>query len=283
MPRLVPALLLSATLLLSGCSAPTTKPSEATPEADPIEQQLATVQKNVKEWQSLSDAQIEPVKKSAGTFSAGQIEQISKDVLKLAEAQLDANQATSKEEVEQRADKVINAAPGVLRDFMARQAKQDEKDKRNDIMSWAMAFAQPISEAYEIEDDSRLTYAWSIKPEPVGDQEGVTVTLFVRTAYWLTDNHGSKNALGIGRWVSLSTSDPAYTTSTGDYAWSLNSRIYNPDICSVAKHGPLKPDDSINRDDLSEITAPEPSQFVSLEKFKIDEKAVESAAAKCDL
>lgn len=159
MPRLVPALILSAALLLSGCNAATTKPANSTPEADPIEQQLAIVQKNVKEWQTLSDAKIEPLRESAGTFSAEQIEQISEDVLKIAEAQLDANQATSKEEVEQHAYKVTNAAPGMLADFMEKQAKQDEKDKRNEIFSWAMIYAQPISESSEIEDSSRLTYA----------------------------------------------------------------------------------------------------------------------------
>lgn len=281
MPRLVPALILSAALLLSGCNAATTKPANSTPEADPIEQQLAIVQKNVKEWQTLSDAKIEPLRESAGTFSAEQIEQISEDVLKIAEAQLDANQATSKEEVEQHAYKVTNAAPGMLADFMEKQAKQDEKDKRNEIFSWAMIYAQPISESFEIEDSSRLTYAWSAVPELVGEQNGVTVTLFIRTAYWLADGDGGNNVLGVGRWISLSTADPSYTASTGDYGWRLDTQIYNADICSAADHEPLRTDDSLNVDSLREFVSLDPSKFASTEELDIDEKKAESAVAKC--
>lgn len=283
MPRLVPALILSATLLLSGCNAPTTKPAEPTSEADPVEQQLAAVQKNIKEWQKLSDAQIKPFKESAGTFSAEQVEQISKDVLKIAETQLGATQAQSKQEVEQLADKVIDAAPGALHDSMAQQAKQDAKDKRNEFLSWAMAYAQPISESLDIEHESRLAYAWSAEPALVGDQEGVTVTLFIRTAYWLTDSDGDRNMLGIGRWVSLSTSNPIYTTSTGDYAWNLDWRGYNADICAAAEHSPLQPNDSLDTDGLDKITSPESSKFVPLDEFDVDEKEVESALAKCDV
>lgn len=283
MPKPFMALAISVALLLSACSAPAVETTEKPPETESAEQRLAPVQEKIEDWVLLADADIEPFNEDTDKFSGEQVEMVSKDVIKLAEKQLSLDQATSKDHVEQLVDEFASSAPGVLSDNMNKQAEKDAKEKDSD--SWSLAFVQPISGSYRIDDDSRFTYAWNAELEPLGDYMGVKVTLFTRVAYWLKSDEGERTMLSIGRWVSLSTANPAYAASSGDYGWHTDSRMYNADICHFAEGKPLVPEATTGAEELEsleEIVAPSASTFAPVSDFKLDQDAIDKAIAKCE-
>ncbi|AZL12966.1 hypothetical protein CXR25_09215 [Brevibacterium aurantiacum] len=281
MPKPFMALAISATLLLSACSAPAVETTEKPTKTESTEQRLAPVQEKIEDWDLLTDAKIEPFNEDTDKFSGDQVEMVSKDVIKLAEKQLSLDQATSKEHVEQLVDEFASSAPGVLSDNMRKQAKKDARDRD----TWSVAYVQPISSSYRIEDDSRFTYAWNAELVPVEDYMGLTVTLFTRTAYWLRTDDGERTMLSIGRWISLSTAEPTYSVSTGDYGWRTASREYNSDICPFAKGEPLVPETTTGAEELEsleKIVTPSPSSFAPVADFKLDQDAIDKAIAKCE-
>lgn len=279
MPKPFMALAISATLFLSACSAPAVETNEKPTKTESTEQRLAPVQKKIEDWDLLNDAKIEPFNEDTDKFTGDQVEIISKDVIKLAEKQLSADQATSKEDVEQQIDAFVSSAPGALSKSMSKQVEKYAKDKEENF--WTLIYLQPISDSYSIDDDSRFTYAWNAELEPFEDYMGVTVTLFTRTAYWLRTDDGEKTMISIGRWISLSTVDPTYSASTGDYGWSTYTHIDNADICSATEGRPLELEEPTNFDDLKSFVSLDSSTFAPKDYFKSDQDETEKELAKC--
>lgn len=279
MPKPFMALAISATLFLSACSAPAAETAEKPPETESTEPQLAPVQEKIEDWGLLADAKIEPFNEDTGKFSGDQVEMVSKDVIKLAEKQLSADQATSKEDVKQQIDEFASSAPGALSKSMSKQVEKDARDKEKNF--WTLIYLQPISDSYSIEDDSRFTYAWNAELEAFEDYMGVTVTLFTRTAYWLRTDDGEKTMISIGRWISLSTVDPTYSASTGDYGWYAHAHIDNADICSATEGKPLVPVVPADLDGLKRFVSLDSSTFAPKDYLGSDQDETDKELAKC--
>ncbi|MCM1013541.1 MULTISPECIES: hypothetical protein [unclassified Brevibacterium] len=244
-----------------------------------------SVVKSVESWPLLNEATIEPFAENIGPFSGDLVSLVSSDVKDLMNVQLAAQQAGSKEEFEGQAEELVSEAPGKLSGYMTDQMELDKKDESK-TFAWPLAFVQPIDKAFVIGDDSRFAYGWNADIEPVADGMGVTVTLFTRTAYWVKDDRDRETLIVIGRWISLSTVDPAYAATSGDYAWSMRTKVYNATVCPSVKGDPIAPD--FSEGDHSEgfkmLVGLDERDYAPVEDFRRDDddKELEEYIARCD-
>ena len=195
-------------LTLSACVAGDAEPSGQESPTQSAEAVPQAVQDKIAQWSRLSDVEIEPFNKDMGLFSGDQVELVSQDVIELAKSQLRADRASSSAEMEQQVKDLAAGAPGKLGESMTDQVELDRKDESEKF--WTMPYVQPLDSSLDVVEDSRMSYAWDAKVEPVADGTGVTVTLFTRTAHWVNIDDGARTLIGISSWIALSTVDPEY-------------------------------------------------------------------------
>ncbi|MFC9443573.1 MULTISPECIES: hypothetical protein [unclassified Brevibacterium] len=269
-------------LTLSACVAGDAEPNGQESPTQSAEAVPQAVQDKIAQWSRLSDVEIEPFNKDMGLFSGDQVELVSQDVIELAKSQLRADRASSSAEMEQQVKDLAAGAPGKLGESMTDQVELDRKDESEKF--WTMPYVQPLDSSLDVVEDSRMSYAWDAKVEPVADGTGVTVTLFTRTAHWVNIDDGARTLIGISSWIALSTVDPEYAATSGDYAWQVYAHASNADICVAVKGKPFVPlpADETDKESLDFFTSFGKNEFVAIEKFKTPQEEIEKDIAKCE-
>lgn len=267
--------------LLSACGS-TARTTIETPEpTSTAVSAMDEAMKHISGWGGLHVSEYELPAKGTEHFSKDQVDKVAHDVVGLLQNQLTYQSAESQDDVLKDVNSFVAEAPGKLADYMTTVSKADANDKDNTI--WPLVYVQPIDSTYKVEDASHSTYAWNVKEQELHGTDGVAVTLFHRTFYKLQNTNGDENFILVARWLELSTIDPNYAATSGDYAWRLDVSVQGAEYCDAVNRNLLVPSPVAepNGKNFETLLKVAPNEFKPKSDFKEDDKKLAAEVAKC--
>lgn len=237
--------------------------------------------KHTSGWGELDLSEYELPTKGTEHFSREQVDQVAEDVVGLLQNQLSYQSAGSQNDILDDVNAFVSDAPGELADYMKTKSQEDASD--NDSPIWPLSYVQPIDSMYKVDDASPSTYAWSVKEQELHGTDGVAVTLFHRTFYKLQNTNGDENFILVARWLELSTIDPDYAATSGDYAWRLDVSVQGAEYCDAVNRNLLVPSPVAepNGQNFETLLKVAPNEFKPKSDFKEDDKKLAAEVAKC--
>lgn len=279
---LTAGLMVTLTAALAGCASPESISAQPTPQSTAAETPdlVAEAAALVEEWDGIDPSDYVLPGTATEHYSAEQVDSVAADAIQLLRLQLEHQQAEDKPDAQRSVDEFIEAAPGMLSDSM-REVSDAGPDTGEDAL-FQLIFVQPVDARFTVGEGSRATHAWSVTETEMHGTDGLQVALFHRSAYEVATPDGGAGHLSVGRWITLSTIDPAYAHESGDYLWHLDYATRGADFCTAANNMLLAPaDDAQERDDLLDLLEVAPGEFAQPADFQTTEKEVGEATETC--
>lgn len=229
------ALLSIVGLSMSGCSHKEEGGSStsATPSSE-SQADAALVHEKAADWGSVDQLEIPKLTQSTKRYTAQDpvsMEEAASSIMRAMSTphkNLDTNEAVQQ---------TLNSAPGQLRSYMRGFVKWDKKHED----FWPLGYATDLADGWSVTGSGQSTSGWQVKDVKLRGEPAVEVSLATRSIYPLVRNGESEPALvPMVRWVSLTTVNPEYAATSGDYYYRGLMRASGADVCT-AQRGRVAP------------------------------------------